>query len=221
MNYALEISSYEGFVAGASHYRGRVVGEHPKSCHGGTTLSGGKWMCSEGHELPKRVDWEVEAEWTEERYERYAALQFEGDGPGQFASEDEVIEAARRRFLGEAPARWWEEKPITGQPGDKLYLGYIATDLEYVDGKWGTVVAEVPAMPLRDQIAAHLVQFTNIQRWPRVFDIAWALKVSQSQVRLELSRMMRDGLVEHRTVRRNQVWGLTGDARRTAKEVAR
>lgn len=79
----------------------------------------------------------------------------------------------------------------------------------------------LPELTLREQIAAHLAQFTNIQCWPRVFDIAWALKISQPEVRLELSRMMRDGLVDHRMVRRNQVWGLTRQARKTAAEAKR
>jgi hypothetical protein len=150
MDYVLHISSYVGTVAGARHFRGRVEGEHPKSCHGGTVFHGGagplhgKTTCAEGHELPERVDWEVEAAWTEERYERWAAKGFDDEGPAQFLSEQAVIDAAKRRFLGEDSSRWWEEVPVTGQPGDKLYLGYVATKPEYVDGQYGSVLAEVP-----------------------------------------------------------------------------
>jgi hypothetical protein len=154
-DFILEISSYDGIVPGAKHYRGRVKGEHPRSCHGGSTFHGGgppelrgKTTCAEGHVLPGRVEWEVEAIWTEDRYQRYAAREFEGDGPSTFASEQEVVDAARARFLaaGDEPS-WWEDKWEPGKPGDKLYAGWIPRpqDSSMVEENWGTVIAEVPA----------------------------------------------------------------------------
>jgi hypothetical protein len=149
--YFLEISSYGGLVAGARHYRGWVKGEYPKSCHGGTVFSGGKTTCAEGHELPERADWQVEEPWTEERYERFAAAHFEGDGPGQFLDQERLLEVAIGRFTGELPARWWEDKPAVGKPGDKLYLGSAVyrdideTHTPYPGGPpWGSVLAEIP-----------------------------------------------------------------------------
>lgn len=150
-DFVLEISSFEDIVPGARHYRGRVKGESPRSCHGSMSYNDpehrGAWSCSEGHELPERAEWDVEAAWTEERYERYAARQFEGDGPGQFSGEAEVIEAAVRRFTGQDPARWWEDAPVTGQPGDRLFCGFVPLDPADVDGCWGALIAEVPAAP--------------------------------------------------------------------------
>jgi hypothetical protein len=130
MKYELHISSYAGLVAGAVHYRGRVVGEHSRSCHGGTTYNHpdhrGKTICSEGHVLPEQVEWEVEAPWTEERYERWAARRFEGDGPQQYTDEAELVQDAIGRFLGLLPCRWWEEAVPPAEPGDELYLGYAS-----------------------------------------------------------------------------------------------
>lgn len=150
-DYVLEISNYTGTVPWATHFMGRVKGEHPKSCHGGTSYNApghrGKTTCQEGHELPGRIEWDVEAAWTEERYERYAARHFEGDGPQQFKTEQEVIETATGRFLGALPCRWWEERVTVGQPGDKLYAGWIPVTADgqaLVQENWGTVIAEVP-----------------------------------------------------------------------------
>ncbi len=39
MNYTLEISAYVGFVPGATHFRGRVIGESPESCHARKAVS--------------------------------------------------------------------------------------------------------------------------------------------------------------------------------------
>lgn len=132
MRYELHISRW------ARHYWGRVEGEHARSCHGSLHYnapeSRGKLTCSEGHELPRQVTWDVEATWDETRYMRYADAGFKGDGPCQFRDEASLTEAARRRFLGLDPARWWEEQHVTGQPGDILVLD-------------GEVIAEIPAEP--------------------------------------------------------------------------
>jgi hypothetical protein len=70
---------------------------------------------------------------------------FEGDGPAQFDTEDGVIRAAVRRFLGLDPPRWSEEKVTPGQPGDQPHLGDVPLVPEDADGPGGSVIAEVPA----------------------------------------------------------------------------
>jgi hypothetical protein len=145
-DYELRISSYAGIVPGARHYRGRVQGPSVKSCHGSKTYNApahrGTWTCAEGHELPERDEWDVEAAWTEERFSRWDCRHFEGDGPGQFLSEAAVIEAARRRFLGLDPVRWWEHPGVvTGQPGDRLLHD-------------GEVIAVIPAAVLQEKGAS-------------------------------------------------------------------
>lgn len=122
-DFVLEVRSFEGVAPGASHLRAMVKGPHPRSCHGGTTFHGstGKTTCAEEHELPARVEWQVEEPWTESRYKRWAAREFEGDGPAQFKDEKALLAAARARFLGEAPPQWWDEKATPGQPGDRLH----------------------------------------------------------------------------------------------------
>jgi len=158
-DYFLRITSYAGLVPWAHHYRGRVQGERPQSCHGGTTYHGsdgplkGKTTCNAGHVLPPRVEWEVEAPWTTERVERWHASGFEGDAPNQFNDQRELIDVAIRRFKGELPCREFEDRIEPGKPGDKLYLGHIAfKDAEIYredddpDGMpaWGSVIAEIP-----------------------------------------------------------------------------
>jgi hypothetical protein len=123
-DYELNVLSWKGTVAVAVHYRGVVKGPYPESCHGGTRYNApehrGKTTCFEGHELPEREEWDVEAAWTEERFGRWSAKHFDGDGPGQFLSEARVILSARRRFLGLDPVRWWERDVVPGKPGDRL-----------------------------------------------------------------------------------------------------
>jgi hypothetical protein len=151
-DYVLRSSSFVDTVPGASHYRGRVEGPHPKSCHGGTVFHGapgplqGKTTCAQDHVLPDREEWQVDADWTRARYDRWAARDFEGDGPGQFTSEAALIDAAVRRFRGEIPVTSYLEPHVPGKPGDRLWFGFIAAKPEqaYEDG-WGTVIAEIPA----------------------------------------------------------------------------
>lgn len=135
-DYELRISSWAGVVPGAKHFRGRVQGPHPESCHGGTVFNApahrGRTTCEQGHELPERDEWDVEAAWAEARYERYMRAHFKGDGPDQFLSENAVITAAVRRFTGQDPARWWEPDVVTGLPGDRLLYD-------------GEVIAGIPA----------------------------------------------------------------------------
>jgi hypothetical protein len=156
-DYILHVMSYDGIVAGATHFRGRVEGEHPKSCHGGTHYnapeSRGKTTCEQGHVLPEQVHWIVEAPWTEERYQRWIAAKFEGPGPEQMDSEQEVIDTAVKRFLGQLPVQDWENPATTpGDPGDKLWAGWVARpqDQDLVEENWGTMLAEVPARGVSD-----------------------------------------------------------------------
>lgn len=147
--YTLHVSSYEGIVPGAVHYRGRVKGPHPQSCHGSTHFNApghrGKTTCDQGHELPEQVTWDVEAAWSEERHERWAAKNFEGDGPQQFDTAKDVIDRAVIQFLDGSTAPCEEVKPA--EEGDELWYGWINPDGDdfdrYVDPEdgWGTMVA--------------------------------------------------------------------------------
>lgn len=156
MDYVLHVSSFGGIVPGAKHYRGRVEGEHPRSCHGGTVYHGsvgplqGKTTCADGHELAERITWNVEASWTHGRYKRWSARHFDGPGPEQFTDEAVLIETARRRFLGTYPRHWWEDGYPRPQPGDVLYLGHVCDPQcksyhDPEDTDWGMVVAAIPA----------------------------------------------------------------------------
>lgn len=144
--YVLEISSYAGIVPWAAHYRGRVKGPHPESCHGGTRHSGGKVTCFEGHELPGRVEWEVEAQWTEQRFERYMAAGQPGSSPSQFTSKKDVMDCAILRFLDGADG-WWEQKVEPAAEGDELWYGWVNPgggqwdDLTDPEDGWGTMIA--------------------------------------------------------------------------------
>jgi hypothetical protein len=157
-DYVLKISSYGGLVAGARHYRGRVEGPHPKSCHGAMSYnapeSRGKWTCSEGHEIPGQREWDVEAGWTEERYSRWANKSFEGDGPQQFLDQAKLIEAAAKRFSGELPRNWWEEEPEAGKPGDRLFLDFVPRDPAEIDEEWGRIMGTPPYGSLLAEIPA-------------------------------------------------------------------
>lgn len=149
--YVLKILSYAGIVPGARHYKGVVEGPSPSSCHGKmTSRSGGPWTCEEGHELPKRVKWDVEQDWTPERHERYRAATHRAleddsrlpDGPGQFDSKQEVIDRAMVQFLDGL-----EGVNDPAEDGDELWYGYVHPegfdydpDEDYSDG-WGSRIA--------------------------------------------------------------------------------
>ena len=155
-DYHLTISSFSGLLAVARHYRGRVTGPEAELCHGTTVHyntpdNPGRKTCDEGHILSRRADWEVEESWTEPQYERWAAMHFEGDGPGQFLDQKRLIEVAIGRFKGELESHWWDEKALPGRPGDRLILGgghYGEPDenTPKPDGihAWGSVLAEIP-----------------------------------------------------------------------------
>lgn len=152
-DYVLKISSYRGISPGAKHWRGRVQGEYPESCHGGMITRNGEKRCDEGHLIPRRAEWPVEAVWTEARYERLAARHFDGDGPEQFLSYGNVIATATERFRGEHPHQWWEAEITPGQPGDRLFLGHVPMQDEDIDvddrdldgqPPYGTMLAEIP-----------------------------------------------------------------------------
>lgn len=151
MQYVLHISSYEGIVPGACHYRGRVEGEHPKSCHGGSvSRAGGPWTCEDGHELPEQARWDVEQDWSPERHERYVAAcsrairndERTPDGPAQFYSKEEVIDRAIVQFLDGL-----DKVNDPAAEGDELWYGYVHPDgipydegEDYSDG-WGSMIA--------------------------------------------------------------------------------
>lgn len=150
--YILKISSFGGLVPGAKHFRGRVEGPYPQSCHGGTRMGAtksGKTECSEGHVLPERAEWDVEAAWTEERYERYAAKRFEGDGPQAFLAQQDVIDRAIIQFLDGSgdDDRWWEGRVEPAAEGDELWYGWVnpggaeADDMVDPSDGWGMMIA--------------------------------------------------------------------------------
>lgn len=158
MQYILTVSSFGGIVAWAVHYRGRIRGEHPRSCHGGTCAGNwhldkddpryGRTTCAEGHVLPKQIEWDVEAPWTEAQYRTWVENRFEGAGPEQFLSKEELLRVARQRFLGELPRQSFEDdKYPLPQPGDELWYGWVNDgaddDLAEEDG-WGTMLCKVP-----------------------------------------------------------------------------
>lgn len=157
-DYILKIMSYGETVPGATHYQGRVEGPHPRSCHGSTHFNApetpGKWTCDEGHEIPRQVEWNVDADWTRPRFDRYAARHFEGDGPGQFKSAAAVVDAAVRRFKGEIQPAKWLNPHIPGQPGDRLFLDYIARKPEEENAEWGREDGIPPYGSVLAEIAA-------------------------------------------------------------------
>lgn len=166
-DYILTISSFSGIVYGATHYRGTVRGPHPRSCHGGEIFHGwdgplkGKTTCSQGHEIPRQDEWDVDADWTEDMYTRWAAGRFEADGPAQFRDVGYLIDTAVRRFRGEIPERHRRLAPaIAGRPGDRLFLGFVSTLENPPDEEWalargypvayGALLAQIPDQEGRD-----------------------------------------------------------------------
>lgn len=153
-DFELHVSSYSGIVAGAVHFYGRVQGPHPESCHGRMSYNDlkhrGKWTCKRGHQIPARVEWDVNAGWTEDRYMRYADKGFEGDGPNAFRLEETLIDVAAKRFRGEIPHHWWEGEVPPSRPGDRLFYGSSIFDPEGEQPDrsplppWGSVLAEIP-----------------------------------------------------------------------------
>jgi hypothetical protein len=128
-DYVLEVKSYAGLLSYARHFVGIVKGPHPESCHGGTRFNGsgdGKWTCSEGHPMPDREEWTVNQAWTEADYERYSDAMMDLDGPQQFTDRRTLIDMAVKRFRGALPVQWWEDEPIPGKPGDRLYYHWTA-----------------------------------------------------------------------------------------------
>lgn len=144
--YILKISSYDGLVPGATHYRGRVEGPEPESCHGGHMFSNLGHTCSQGHPLPGKVSWEVEAVWTEERFNRYIAGGQEGDSASQFGSAKEVMDCAILRFL-DGCDDWWSQPVEPAQEGDELWYGWVNPgggqwdDLTDPSDGWGCMIA--------------------------------------------------------------------------------
>ena len=64
--------------------------------------TGARQLVRKATSYAKRTEWDVEAAWSKERYERYAASGFEGDGPNQFRTEQDVIDTAAARFARQA-----------------------------------------------------------------------------------------------------------------------
>jgi hypothetical protein len=149
MQYVLHVMSYEGIVPGAKHYRGRVEGEHPPSCHGRTHYSAAGKTCDEGHQLEEKTEWNVEAAWSEERYERFMAAGQPGNSPSQFLSKKDVIDRAMIQFLDGSggPDRWWEQRVEPAAEGDELWYGWVNPeggqfdDLQDPEDGWGMRIA--------------------------------------------------------------------------------
>jgi hypothetical protein len=201
-DYILELSSYGGIVAGAVHWRGRVKGPLPRSCHGGTVFnapeSRGKTTCTEGHELPGRIEWEVEQAWTAEQHERYAARHFEGDSPFRFRTAMAVVETAIARFQGELPAREHDEKTYPGEPGDRLFLDCIPFDESDIDAEWGrqqgtppygSILAEIPVSRLLTQ-----AERIALRHWLQVLsEQSKAVRVALGEPRLKITTAVWQG----------------------------
>ena len=134
--YILHVSSYAGIVPWAVHFKGRVEGPRTESCHGGTIFNApdarGQTTCEQGHVIEdKQVKWDVEADWTEARHERWAAAHYNGDGPQQFLTEREVIDRAVVQFLDGSAYPCEEVEPA--QEGDELWFGHIDPEVGEVD----------------------------------------------------------------------------------------
>lgn len=148
--YVLHLMSYDGIVPGACHYRGRVEGPYPEPCcPGGTMFSNLGHTCMQGHVLPGRTEWNVEAAWSEQRFERFMAAGQPGDSPSQFRSKQDVIDRAIIMFLDGAGGddRWWEQKVEPAQEGDELWYGWVNPeggqfdDLQDPEDGWGMMIA--------------------------------------------------------------------------------
>ncbi len=105
---------------------------------------GARSACDQGHLLPDQVEWDVEASWTPEQRDRWAAVNYEGDGPGQFTDQGGLIRVAIQRFRGELARQWWEEDIPPAQPGDRLYLGFVPIDDDDIDEEWGRLEGTPP-----------------------------------------------------------------------------
>lgn len=139
MDYELHISNWRGIAIGASHFHGRVSGQHDPR---GRLLSKGCWYDEAGNTLPPYHEWTVEARWSEERYERWADAGFEGEGPTQFSSEADVIEAALFRFLSDEPQPWFEAAVPPVMPGSRLFWGHRPVgDEEIPEEGYGSLLA--------------------------------------------------------------------------------
>jgi hypothetical protein len=92
-------------------------------------------------------EWDVEADWTAAQVRRWIAAGYPGGGPGRFGAENDVITTAAGRFTGTTETRGWEDQVTAGEPGDQLYLSYVAGDSQPVNGRHGTVIAEIPGPP--------------------------------------------------------------------------
>lgn len=143
--YVLNISSWAGTVPWATHYHGTVVGESDPRI---SIMRDGKWFDAEGNEYPDRAEWNVYAHWTEAQNERWAANHYEDHGPTQFATEQDVMEAAIKRFTGEWETRWWEPDIPKTEPGDELYYGYVPMeDDDFRDfrgsDRYGTLLVKI------------------------------------------------------------------------------
>lgn len=211
-DYVLEVRSFSGIVPGARNFRGTVKGPHPESCHGGTTFHGstGRTTCAEDHDIPPRTEWQVEAAWTEERYERYAARHFEGDGPAQFLDEKSLAEAARKRFLGEAPRQEWDEHYTPGEPGDRLYWEVLPEQVlpdDQVEERWVREDAErrEQGLPVGGDLIAEVPQPEDGARF------------YVTVVRNAGTKNQRTGRLLGPYLTRSEAEGLVDDARRLAQ----
>lgn len=202
--YILKISSWAGTVPGASHFYGRVEGPRPRPCCPGPEHhSGGKVTCDQGHELPGRAEWDVEARWTPEQWDRYAAAGFDGEGPAAFRTKAAVQAAAVARFTGAIqpdPAIWWEHGVTPGRPGDELWYGWVARpqDAHMTDpaDRWGMMLAQVTMWDvILPDLAAHpAASATEIARRlgyrsaEASRQVYWALVTAEQQGKAQRTR---------------------------------
>lgn len=91
------------------------------------------------------IKWDVEAAWSRARHDRWAASHFEGDGPRQFDTQEDVIDRAMIQFLdgSENPC----EPVEPAQEGDELWHGWVNPeggmfdDLTDPGDSWGMMIA--------------------------------------------------------------------------------
>lgn len=154
MQYILHVSSYKDIVPWATHFKGHVEGEHPRPCHGNSTHHrDGGVFCDDGHKLPEQVRWDVEADWSDARMERYLAACSKAlrndertpDGPAQFDTEKDVIDRAVMQFLDGL-----DHVNDPAVDGDELWFGFVDPDggpvdldtIDDTDKAWGMLIAK-------------------------------------------------------------------------------
>lgn len=200
-DYILKISSWD--LVGGTHYYGRAEGPSPRPCHGNSTIfKGGLTVCSQGHALPRRVEWQIQQPWTAEDYVRYHDRRFEPPSPDQFSSKQELLRVAAGRFTGEIIQRPEDEVqlPDAVQPGDRLWHGWVSTpdtrdEVDY-DDLWGLCIAKrTPDWWTPGQVCNYLkISDGTLLYWARHGHIQYERRQRRWRYypRDEVMRMLRD-----------------------------